>query len=141
MTDENQKNTEERKFWMWLRQKTPMVHWQRIETTTGPGVPDINGCYMGKDTWIELKINIPKKGVLLRKEQYAWITKRNMKGGRIYVLAWNQLTEMCELYAPPLTVEKYANTHKYVRVLTPPKVYFKKQEGPLEIVKYLFADF
>ena len=46
----------EKKFWQSLKRLLPDVHWQRIETTTASGVPDVNGCYKAGEFWLELKV-------------------------------------------------------------------------------------
>jgi hypothetical protein len=36
------------------------VHFQRIETNVGLGVPDVNGCGDGVEFWLELKVSSAK---------------------------------------------------------------------------------
>lgn len=59
---------------------------QRIETTTGVGIPDLNVLipHLG-DFWAELKYS-PMTSVKLRKEQYAWLKKRQYLGGKACVI-------------------------------------------------------
>ena len=45
----------EKAFWQQIKRALPYVHWQRIETGTGQGVPDVNGCIGGK--WFEVEIH------------------------------------------------------------------------------------
>jgi hypothetical protein len=78
----------ESKFSRRLLSKFPMeAHIQRIETTTGSGVPDINVVYAGVEMWIETKVQTPAGHVLLRPFQWAWINKRFRSGGVGYVIA------------------------------------------------------
>lgn len=68
----------------WLKQKLPEnYHVQRIETSTGSGVPDINMIVDGREVWMEVKANQKTKAgyVRIRKEQYAWMKRRAMCGG------------------------------------------------------------
>lgn len=57
------------------------VHWQAIETGgTGRGVPDLNGCFEGRDIWIEMK-KADHWAVGIWPEQVAWIERRTRAGG------------------------------------------------------------
>jgi len=79
----------------WLKSITPnMAHYQRIEDSQSPGIPDSNVCYKGKlpEFWIELKsIAAPVRhttpvSISLRAGQAPWIYRRHMSGGRTYIL-------------------------------------------------------
>lgn len=59
-------------FYNWLKTQLWDWHLQRIETTTGSGVPDVIGCHERRAVWIELK-NLPRTNVQLRKAQWAWL--------------------------------------------------------------------
>lgn len=65
----------------------PGTHAQRIESSSGSGVPDINLCLDGHEFWIETKIQTPGGHVLLRPYQWAWISRRVAAVGRGYVVA------------------------------------------------------
>lgn len=67
-----------------FRGAMPTVHWQRIETSTGLGVPDMNGCVIGKEFWIEFK-KADGWVVGLRPEQVAWHMHRSRVGGRTFI--------------------------------------------------------
>jgi hypothetical protein len=63
---------------------------QRIEATTGRGIPDLNVCYQGKEFWVELKVAQRLSGVYrvyMRKEQVAWGIRRAQHGGSVFVCA------------------------------------------------------
>ena len=78
----------EKNLWALLRDNIKEVHWQRIETgMTGSGVPDVNGCAKGKEFWIELKEVHSGNSLTLRPMQVAWLSKRAMNGGQVFVLA------------------------------------------------------
>ena len=71
-----------------LREATPKSWmWQRIETTTAAGVPDVN-LFIPKigEIWIETKLSKNKK-TILRSAQYAWISKRWFLGGRAAIIS------------------------------------------------------
>ena len=80
--------SKEKNLWALLRDNIKEVHWQRIETgMTGSGVPDVNGCAKGKEFWIELKEVHSGNSLTLRPMQVAWLSKRAMNGGQVFVLA------------------------------------------------------
>ncbi len=54
---------------------------------TGSGVPDVNGCAKGKEFWIELKEIHSGNSLTLRPMQVAWLSKRAIYGGQVFVLA------------------------------------------------------
>jgi hypothetical protein len=45
------------------------VHFQRIETNVGLGVPDVNGCGDGIEFWLELKVSSNKQSSLSKYQQ------------------------------------------------------------------------
>lgn len=68
-----------------FQQKIPRAHWQSIETGgTGRGIPDLNGCMDGVETWLELK-GCSGWAVGIRPEQTAWIERRARAGGRVFL--------------------------------------------------------
>lgn len=80
------KQDTETKLYAWLKKKIPGAQFQRIETSTTAGVPDVYLCHCGWSIWVELKI-VQGKQVLLRKEQYAWGHRHAKHGGDAVVLA------------------------------------------------------
>lgn len=81
----------ESNLWSTIKRNLPNVHWQRIESTTGVGIPDINGCYNGCDFWIEIKYldAFPKRPATpvrinhFTAEQKLWLKRRGEVGGRV----------------------------------------------------------
>lgn len=70
------------------------VHWQAIETGgTGRGVPDLNGCKIGKEIWIECK-QTEHWSVVIRPEQVGWIERRTRVGGVCFVAVRRALDEL-----------------------------------------------
>lgn len=70
--------------WRLVKQNLP-GHLQRIENMASPGAPDVNACWRGHETWIELKV---AKGnyVYFRDAQIAWFARRIKEGGQAVVL-------------------------------------------------------
>lgn len=65
--------------------KPSKVHWTRIESRAGPGVPDVNGCYKGLEVWLELKLSRGNR-VLLSEFQTNWIDRRIAAGGVAWII-------------------------------------------------------
>lgn len=84
----------EKDLWQKVKRLLPFVHWQRIETVTSAGVPDVNGCYNGREAWIELKMLTGTRKLRfkhnLQPTQVAWLTRREHQGGRTFVMAMDQ---------------------------------------------------
>lgn len=65
------------------------AHFQPIETwSTGQGVPDVNVCLAGTETWIEFKTTATN-AVRISTEQVGWIERRLRAGGRcLMIVRW-----------------------------------------------------
>jgi len=62
----------------------PLWHWMRVENSgLGRGVPDMNGCRLGTEVWLELK-STSGWAVAITPEQSAWAERRARAGGRVY---------------------------------------------------------
>ena len=77
----------EASLWQQLKDAVPKeAHVQRIETGgTAKGVPDVNICYKGKETWIELK-SITGNKLTLTEFQIVWMHNRCKSGGKCLIL-------------------------------------------------------
>ena len=107
----------EKQFSTWLMKRlNERGHAQRIETTTGNGVPDINWAVGGKECWIETKIGCLDH-VLLRKEQFAWGTRRIAAGGNVRVFAYCPAHDNISIFVFPLLVKVHG---KYLRIVSEP---------------------
>lgn len=104
----------EKEFSAWLVKKLP-GHVQRVENTVGNGVPDINVCYKEKEYWIETKV--AAGAPLLRKEQYAWGTRRAKEGGIVEVWSYDTDIGCVFVYEFPVTVKK---VRRYLRITSGP---------------------
>lgn len=70
----------EARLYQLLRRHLPMVVWQRIETSTTEGVPDLAGVYQRVQFWAELKC-VGGWRVALRPSQVAWHRRWSRAGG------------------------------------------------------------
>tara|TARA_R100001509_G_C4789989_1_gene189430 strand:- start:164 stop:580 length:417 start_codon:yes stop_codon:yes gene_type:complete len=87
----------ESKLYLEIKKALPNVHFQRIETNVGLGVPDVNGCYKGIDFWLELKVSSGTR-INLSKYQKSWIIRRGRAGGRVFILQKALLERALKLY-------------------------------------------
>ena len=81
--------TLEKNLWGLFKKHLPMAcHVQRVETGgTGQGIPDVNLCHLGEETWVQLKI-VKGKKVMLSPQQVVWHHKRcNAAKGSSWILA------------------------------------------------------
>ena len=90
----------ESKLYLEIKKLLPDVHFQRIETSVGLGVPDVNGCSEGIEFWLELKVSSNKRSVL-SKYQKAWIIRRGKAGGRVFILQKTLRQRRLKLYGWP----------------------------------------
>lgn len=78
------------KLKIWLSHSTKPVDLVRLENIISSGVPDVNACCDGIETWIELKSQY-REMPYIRKAQHAWITRRRKHGGRVCIFVYNPL--------------------------------------------------
>jgi len=68
-----------------FRKHLPRFDWTTIESgLTGQGIPDSNFCFDGVEGWIEFK-KTTAWAVEMRKEQVAWLERRNRARGRTFI--------------------------------------------------------
>ena len=77
----------ESKLWQLIKKNTPDILWNRIETTTIMGFPDLIGCHADCGLFsVELKVS--KRGkIKLSPYQIAWNYSHALKGGRCFIIA------------------------------------------------------
>lgn len=132
----------EQAFWNSIRDKMPGFT-QRIETSTGNGVPDVYGCILSLSYWLELKVWTENVGILLRKEQWAWsrnLLRHNFQ--RIFVLVQLQDTKLVMLLpVKDILVEAYGESNKYVKIITPDLHLFTSEKVNLKetLIKNIFT--
>lgn len=73
-----------------IQKLLPAIHWQRIENSVGVGCPDLNGCWKGKEFWIELKII---GGAPIRASQKVWHMRRNEAAGKAFIFHYHPKKE------------------------------------------------
>ena len=77
----------ESKLWQLIKKNTPEISWNRIETTTIMGFPDLVGCYKDCGFFtVELKVANRSK-IKLSPHQIAWNYSHALKGGRCFIIA------------------------------------------------------
>ena len=91
---------QESKFYQELKKAWPNVHFQRIETSVGLGIPDVNCCVNGIEFWLELKVSLGKR-LAITKYQKAWILNRYKAGGLVFVLQKALSERALKLYDGP----------------------------------------
>jgi hypothetical protein len=94
------------------------AHHQRIETSTGSGVPDMNVCHKGIEMWLELKVYTGGR-VLIRREQHAWSLRRSFAGGSVNVVAWHP-SSIYHVWMPPWRVSPHG---KYLQIISMPLIF------------------
>lgn len=117
----------------WLVSGVPIgAHTQTIETTTGRGVPDLNLCLDGNETWIELKAQGYRP--VMRPEQVAWLHQRVRSGGVAIVLHRSSKDpRMWNVHSPIKWDFKACGLDK-VEIVTPP---LASGSGIAELLKFI----
>jgi len=80
-------NKLESAFWRMISRGTKKlgVGWERIENGCGLGTPDLQGCYDGRDIWVELKVEKNGK-VNVSPEQVLFMKRREAHGGKAWIV-------------------------------------------------------
>jgi hypothetical protein len=71
-------------LWALIKRNLTDVHWARIESWSKQGIADVNGCHLGREFWMELKVTNAIK-IKFKDYQPPWILKRARAGGIIWV--------------------------------------------------------
>ena len=101
----------EANFYQTITRKFPDWLFQRIETLTSQGVPDVHVCTdLGYEFWLELKATMTKEGkTFLRMEQYAWGMRRARLLGQVWV--WSKYTDHVKMWAYPFNAAPARKGH------------------------------
>lgn len=75
-------------FWNTIKPLFKGMDAQRVEVTSGRGIPDVNLCHNGREFWIELKVAF-RGTFYLRKEQYVWGMRRAHVGGYVFIVGYD----------------------------------------------------
>lgn len=85
--------TLEKNLWSRFRACTTWAHLIRVENWAENGTPDVNGCWQGKEFWVELKVaELPKREITpvavphFTEDQRRWLHNRSVAGGNAYLL-------------------------------------------------------
>jgi hypothetical protein len=119
----------EAKFSSWLMQhwlSGEGVHAQRIETTTGSGIPDINFCVQGFEGWLETKVFTPGRRVLLRPYQRAWMHRRLIAKGEVFIVALDEKTGIVHCWIFQGCEFELVSSNSYLSVTSKPSLSLAK---------------
>ena len=76
----------ETKFWNIVKRNTEhLVHWTRIESWAGQGIPDLHGIQKGISVFVELKVT-ESYSIGLSPFQKAWNYNHVLHGGRSFIM-------------------------------------------------------
>ena len=76
----------ETKFWKLVKQKTEhKIHWTRIESWAGQGIPDLFGISEGINVFVELKVT-KSNSLGLSPFQMSWHYNHILNGGRSFIM-------------------------------------------------------
>lgn len=69
-----------------VRDHAAGVDWMRVENVATPGTPDLQGCYLGREAWVESKLIRSGNKIHFQPTQPAWIIHRTSCGSRVFIL-------------------------------------------------------
>ena len=76
----------ESKLWKLVKKNTEKnIHWTRIESWAGSGIPDLHGISDGIDVWVELKVT-QSNHIRLSPFQHSWHFRHTLHGGRAFIM-------------------------------------------------------
>jgi len=80
-----------------MREAAPGIVVERIESWSTPGFPDVSGCWLSCDFWLELKI-VRNGKVKMRPSQVRWLEQRWKAGSSSFVLAYEPESKIMYLF-------------------------------------------
>ena len=76
----------ETKFWNVIKKNTGhLIHWTRIESWAGQGIPDLHGISDGRTVFVELKVT-ESYSISISPFQKAWNFNHVLHGGRSFIM-------------------------------------------------------
>ena len=76
----------ETKFWNVIKKNTShLIHWTRIESWAGQGIPDLHGISEGRTVFVELKVT-ESYSISISPFQKAWNFNHVLHGGRSFIM-------------------------------------------------------
>lgn len=127
----------EKQFYEWILGNFPWF-FQRIETSTASGVPDIWACHKGHSIWIETKAE-PLSSVKLRSFQFAWIVRAHWNGIPVWV--WNRPPRkktLIQAWRSPFKTQPIGNDK--VKIISDPQIALHKDKfAKLKIENFIYG--
>ena len=110
----------ERKLWYLIKENTPQILWNRVETTTIMGFPDLLGCHENCGFFtVELKVSNRSK-IKLSPHQISWNYKHALKGGRCFIIATPLEQTTLNIYGGRQSIDISNNIHEPLAVFHKP---------------------
>ena len=110
----------ERKLWYLIKENTPEILWNRVETTTIMGFPDLLGCHENCGFFtVELKVANRSK-IKLSPHQISWNYKHALKGGRCFIIATPLEQTTLEIYGGRQSIDISNNIREPLAVFHKP---------------------
>jgi hypothetical protein len=115
----------ETKFWKLIKKNTEhKIHWTRIESWAGQGIPDLHGISEGRTVFVELKVTESDR-IDLSPFQKAWNFKHTLHGGRSFIMLQHLVERSlyifpCFLLHCPLSITLKSDPHYRVKLPAPP---------------------
>lgn len=72
-----------------IKKLVPEAHWDRVENAAGTGMADLNGCFLGHELWLEMKLMTNFRLHKIQPSQVPWHTKRWAVGGLNYFMLYD----------------------------------------------------
>ncbi len=120
----------ESKLWQLIKKNTPEISWNRIETTTIMGFPDLVGCHKDCGFFtVELKVSNRSK-IKLSPHQIAWNYSHALKGGRCFIIATPLEQSTLNIYGGIQAQDIANNIHE-------PLIVFHKPFDWREVITFL----
>ena len=120
----------ESKLWQLIKKNTPEISWNRIETTTIMGFPDLVGCHKDCGFFtVELKVANRSK-IKLSPHQIAWNYSHALKGGRCFIIATPHEQTTLNIYGGIQAQDIANNIHE-------PLIVFHKPFDWREVITFL----
>ena len=117
--------------WKLVKQKTEhKIHWTRIESWAGQGIPDLFGISEGINVFVELKVTKSNK-INLSPFQKNWLYNHYLQGGRSFIMLQHLGERALYLFSSsilhsPLSI---ASKHEYkVELPASPADWFRIQD-------------
>tara|TARA_R100001143_G_scaffold62212_1_gene64892 strand:+ start:26 stop:445 length:420 start_codon:yes stop_codon:yes gene_type:complete len=127
----------ESKLWQLIKKNTPSIAWNRIETTTIMGFPDLVGCHKDCGFFtVELKVSKRNK-IKLSPHQIAWNYSHALKGGRCFIIATPLEQSTLNIYEGTQVMDLTLNVQESSLNVQEPRAVFHKPFDWIKIASFL----